>query len=53
MDVFGREFVHYRFNDIVLLGVFSTFDKNTPIGDRDHEVLGMGSFGEYTQLYGN
>jgi hypothetical protein len=24
-----------------------------PVGDRDEEVLGMGSFGEYTQLYGN
>jgi hypothetical protein len=22
-----------------------------PVGDRDHEVLGMGSFGENTQLY--
>jgi hypothetical protein len=26
---------------------------NKPVGDRDHEVLGMGSFGEYTQQYGN
>jgi hypothetical protein len=26
---------------------------NKPVGDRDHEVLGMGSFGQYTQLYGN
>jgi hypothetical protein len=24
---------------------------NKPVGDRDHEVLGMGSFGEY-KLYG-
>jgi hypothetical protein len=24
--------------------------KNKPVGDRDHEVLGMGSFGEY-KLY--
>jgi hypothetical protein len=23
---------------------------NKPVRDRDHEVLGMGSFGEYTQL---
>jgi hypothetical protein len=27
--------------------------RNKPVGDRDHEVLGMGSFGEYTQLYWN
>jgi hypothetical protein len=28
---------------------------NKHVGDRDHEVLGMGSFEEYTQLhvYGN
>jgi hypothetical protein len=25
---------------------------NKPVGDRDHEVLGMGSFGEY-KLYRN
>jgi hypothetical protein len=25
---------------------------NKPVGDRDYEVLGMDSFGEYTQLYG-
>jgi hypothetical protein len=24
---------------------------NKPVSDRDHEVLGMGSFREYTQLY--
>jgi hypothetical protein len=24
------------------------FNQNKPVGDRDHEVLGMGSFGEYT-----
>jgi hypothetical protein len=24
-----------------------------PVSDRDHEVLGMGTFEEYTQLYGN
>jgi hypothetical protein len=27
--------------------------RNKPGGDRDHEVLGMGSFVEYAQLYGN
>jgi hypothetical protein len=32
-------------------GIFIKIYK--PVGDRDHEVLGMGSFGEYTQLYGN
>jgi hypothetical protein len=26
---------------------------NKPVGGRDHEVLGMGSFEERTQLYGN
>jgi hypothetical protein len=26
--------------------------REKPVGDRDHEVLCMGSFGEYTQLYG-
>jgi hypothetical protein len=26
-------------------------NENKPVGDRDHEVLGMGSFGEYTHLY--
>jgi hypothetical protein len=24
--------------------------ENKPVGDRDHEVLGMGSFGEYTGI---
>jgi hypothetical protein len=28
-------------------------NENKPVGGRDHEMLGMGSFGEYTQLYGN
>jgi hypothetical protein len=38
---------HYHFN--------TTSDKiymtDKPVGDRNHEVLGMGSFGEYTLLY--
>jgi hypothetical protein len=25
--------------------------EDEPVGDWDHEVLGMGSFGEYTQSY--
>jgi hypothetical protein len=29
-----------------------TLDLKQACGDRDHEVLGMGSFGEY-KLYGN
>jgi hypothetical protein len=29
------------------------YSDDKPVGDRDHEVLGMGSFREYTQLYGN
>jgi hypothetical protein len=27
-------------------------DIDKPVSDRDHEVLGMGSFGEYYKLYG-
>jgi hypothetical protein len=27
-------------------------NKYKPVGDRDHKLLGMGSFGEY-KLYGN
>jgi hypothetical protein len=30
-----------------------TWQLHTKQACRDHEVLGMGSFGEYTQLYGN
>jgi hypothetical protein len=29
--------------------VQGTEKRNKPVGDRDHEVLGMRSFGEYTQ----
>jgi hypothetical protein len=36
--------LHYKLHNIV-------YRANKIVGDRDHEVLGMGSFGEY--LYGN
>jgi hypothetical protein len=29
---------------------WGTIDYYKPVGDRDHEVLGMGSFGEYNVL---
>jgi CDGSH-type Zn-finger protein len=50
-DSLGR--IHESMDYYVIIIDTCTCDliKNKPVGDGDHEVLGMGSFGEY-KLYG-
>jgi hypothetical protein len=42
--------VHENSHVEVLPNVLVFIFINKPVGDRDHEVLGMGSFWEYAQL---